>query len=181
MLRKEDGKAILAIGSIGTIYGGGYKGDVQGNTSVAIGTGEWLSQSGKRETTDADGKVYTYNSTTGEWDWTKTVGETTTTGTVEDKPVPSRNAATITGNVFGGGEGEASTTSGGDAFFCKSAMVGVDGDGLTNPDGGTSVIIANGTVGTLDAGKLVEGTGNVYGGGKIGREYGSHYRCSRCN
>ena len=164
----DDGKAILAIGSIGNIYGGGFKGDVQGDTRVEIGTGEWLSFTGKRETTDADGKVYTYNSETGKWDWTKTVDETTTTGTVNAKPAPARNAATITGNVFGGGEGEA-PESGERAFYCDAAMVGINGDGVAHPDGGTTVVIANGTVGTLDAGNLVEGTGNVYGGGELGR------------
>lgn len=46
----EDGKAILKIGSIGTIYGGGCQGDIQGNTSVEIGTGEWLNFDGERET-----------------------------------------------------------------------------------------------------------------------------------
>ena len=170
VVRHVDGDAILALGTIGTIYGGGYKGDVQGNTSVAIGTGEWLNQRGQRETTDADGKVYTYNTTTQKWDWTKTVDETTTSGTVDDKPVPARNAATITGNVFGGGEGEA-LESGDRAFYCEAAMVGVDreGEDPTKRDGGTTVIIANGTVGTLDGGSLVSGTGNVYGGGKIGR------------
>ena len=167
--KREDGKAILAIGTIGTIYGGGYKGDVQGDTRVEIGTGEWLNFTSKRETTDADGKVYTYNSETTKWDWTKTVDETTTSGTVDDKPVPARNAATILGNVFGGGEGEAKE-SGDRAFYCESAMVGIDGDGVDHPEGGTSVIIANGTVGTLDnEDKLVAGTGNVYGGGEIGR------------
>ena len=164
----DDGKAILAIGSIGNIYGGGFKGDVQGDTRVEIGTGEWLSFTGKRETTDADGKVYTYNSETGKWDWTKTVDETTTTGTVNAKPAPARNAATITGNVFGGGEGEA-PESGERAFYCDAAMVGINGDGVAHPDGGTTVVIANGTVGTLDAGNLVAGTGNVYGGGELGR------------
>jgi len=168
----KDGKAILRRGTVGSVYGGGYKGDVQGDTDVEIGTGEWLSFIGKRETTDADGKVYTYNSETGKWDWTKTEGETTTSGTVDDKPAPARNAATITGNVFGGGEGEA-LESGTDAFFCESAMVGVDGEGLTNPVGGTSVIIANGTVGTLEGEEgsktLKVGTGNVYGGGEVGR------------
>ena len=166
----ENEDAILAIGTIGSIYGGGFKGDVQGNTSVAIGTGEWLNQKGQRETTDADGKVYTYNSTTEKWDWTKTVGETTETGTVDNKPVPARNAATITGNVFGGGEGEA-LESGDRAFYCESAMVGVDreGEDPTKRDGGTTVIIANGTVGTIEGGNLKAGTGNVYGGGEIGR------------
>ena len=64
----------------------------------------------------------------------------------------TRNAAKITGNVFGGGKGEA------DEFTCAKAMVGVDGDGVDHPNGGTNVIIGNGTIG-----------GNVYGGGEIGR------------
>ena len=76
---------------------------------------------------------------------------------VEETITPFRNAATITGNVFGGGKGEAKE-SGTDAFFCKAAMVGIDGDGVANPAGGTSVVIANGSVG-----------GSVYGGGEIGR------------
>ena len=81
----------------------------------------------------------------------------------ESTPVPSRKAATITGNVFGGGKGKA------DTFQCEKAMVGVDGDGVNHPEGGTNVTIANGTVGTLENGKLKAGTGNVYGGGEIGR------------
>ncbi|WP_294744708.1 BACON domain-containing protein [uncultured Prevotella sp.] len=91
------------------------------------------------------------------WTWYKDdVAQTST-------PTPARNAATITGNVFGGGKGKA------DTFQCEKAMVGVDGDGIANPDGGTNVTIANGTVGTLEDGKLKAGTGNVYGGGMIGR------------
>ena len=166
-----EGNKIIPIGTIGTVYGGGYKGDVQGNTDVEIGTGEWLSFTGKRETADADGKVYTYNTETEKWDWTKTEGETTTSGTVDEKPVPVRNAATITENVFGGGEGEALEKSGTDAFYCRLAMVGVDDEEHypDYPDGATNVIIANGTVGTLEGGNLVEGTGYVYGGGKVGR------------
>ena len=78
-------------------------------------------------------------------------------------PVPARNAAQITGNVFGGGKGKA------DTFTCEKAMVGVDGDGVAHPEGGTHVTIANGTVGTLEEGKLKAGTGNVYGGGEIAR------------
>ena len=62
--------------------------------------------------------------------------------------VSGRNAANITGNVFGGGKGKA------DSFKCAKAMVGVEDSG----SGSTNVIIGNGTV---------EGT--VYGGGEIGR------------
>ena len=79
---------------------------------------------------------------------------------------PARNGAKITGNVFGGGKGVA------DHFECKKAMVGVDNesDDENKRDGGTHVIIGNGTVGTLDSdGKLIDGTGNVYGGGQLGR------------
>ena len=60
--------------------------------------------------------------------------------------------ANITGNVFGGGMGKD------DTFTCEKAMVGKEGDGLTNPDGGTTINIYKGTV-----------NGNVYGGGEIGR------------
>ena len=77
----------------------------------------------------------------------------------------------VNGNVFGGGKGEESL------FDCSKAMVGVNDDGKgadpaleANQNKGTLVAISNGTVGTLDGdGKLVEGTGNVYGGGEIGR------------
>ncbi|MBR2253851.1 MAG: chitobiase/beta-hexosaminidase C-terminal domain-containing protein [Prevotella sp.] len=128
---KDD--ALLAIGTIGSVYGGGNLADIIGDTYVEIGTG-------------------TYHNDDGE----------------EVETSPYRNVATIKENVFGGGRGEA-LESGEDAFYCKSAMVGVDGDGVDHPDGGTTVIIANGTVGTIEAGKLKAGTGNVYGGGEIGR------------
>ena len=65
---------------------------------------------------------------------------------------PARNAANITGDVYGGGKGLA------DNFTCNKAMVGMDGDGINNPDGGTYVTIVNGTIG-----------GSVYGGGMIAR------------
>ena len=78
----------------------------------------------------------------------------------EEVETLDRNGANITGNVFGGGKGKA------DSFTCEKAMVGVVDKGF----GSTHVIIGNGTVGALDEdGKLVEGTGNVYGGGEIGR------------
>ena len=77
----------------------------------------------------------------------------------------------IAKNVFGGGQGSSHN------FECDKAMVGVvddgedkDPDSEANKDKGTTVTISNGTVGTLDGdGKLVEGTGNVYGGGELGR------------
>ena len=60
--------------------------------------------------------------------------------------------AYIIGDVFGGGKGKD------DTFSCEKAMIGIDGDGIENPDGGTTINIYNGTI-----------RGNVYGGGKIGR------------
>ena len=73
---------------------------------------------------------------------------------VQAQPTPARYAANITGDVFGGGKGKA------DNFTCDKAMIG-DAVDLPNPaerNGGTNVIIANGTVG-----------GSVYGGGMIAR------------
>ena len=98
------------------------------------------------------------------WAWYDANGAEVTT----PLDLAPRNAATITGNVFGGGKGVAET-SGSTAFTCPKGMIGVDGDGIDYPDGGTNVIIANGTVGTLEEGKLKAGTGNVYGGGELGR------------
>ena len=88
---------------------------------------------------------------------------------------------TIGGNVYGGGKGVANS------FTCAKAMVGIVDQGVTTSgsgdntsytllDGGTTVRIYNGTVGTM-----VETTnaqnqtvttlrgGNVYGGGEIAR------------
>jgi hypothetical protein len=127
-LDETTGDAVLAIGTIGNIYGGGNMADIIGNTYVEIGTG-------------------TYHNANGEL-----VAIT-----------PARNAATITGNVFGGGKGAA------DTYECEKAMVGVK-NGSDASIGNTNVIIGNGTVGSLDDdGKLVAGTGNVYGGGMLGR------------
>ena len=71
-------------------------------------------------------------------------------------PTPVRNAATITGDVFGGGKGQADANT----FKCDMAMVGVEDEGVdpTKRNGGTSVVIENGTV-----------DGSVYGGGRLAR------------
>ena len=99
--------------------------------------------------------------------------EKQTSGTTVTYVVASGNPI-IGGNVYGGGKGIANS------FTCSKAMVGVEGDGVTGEgttaspyelqDGGTTVRIYNGTVGTLNANNtLVKGTGNVYGGGEIAR------------
>ncbi|MBO6032754.1 MAG: hypothetical protein J6Q22_15055 [Prevotella sp.] len=86
------------------------------------------------------------------------------------------STGTVKGNVFGGGKG-----TGENSFTCDKAMVGTevasnaceDPGSADNKDKGTKVTISNGTVGTLNGTgenqTLVEGTGNVYGGGEVGR------------
>jgi len=113
---EENGDAILRLGTIGAIYGGGNLADVVGNTYVEIGTGSW----------------YNYKT--------------------EETEALTRNAAQITGSVYGGGKGAA------DTFECEKAMVGQDGGGVSDDEGNTSVTIGNGSIG-----------GSVYGGGEIGR------------
>ena len=151
------GNGILSIGTIGDIYGGGNLADIVGNTYVEIGTGEWINANGQRE---MDGTIkvnnedltttFTYNTISNKWTYENATNETVA---IEGTPTPTRNEATITGSVFGGGKGEA-TESGDDAFWCARAMIGqVDTD-----FGSTSVTIGNGTV-----------KGSVFGGGKIGR------------
>ena len=176
---KPGSDAILAIGTIGNIYGGGNMADIIGNTFVEIGTGYWHNENDVLETKaiGEDGKsyTYTYSESTKKWSCEVTTGEegnqTTQTVTSDKAPVPARNAATITGNVFGGGKGKA------DTYECEKAMVGVS-DGQDNSIGNTNVIIANGTVGPVDAnnkvGRQVDANGiviggNVYGGGEVGR------------
>lgn len=93
----------------------------------------------------------------------------------DDEYVAESGNPVISGNVFGGGKGKIEEKDHG-SFECAKAMVGIDGagaDAVNYPnysDGNTHVRIGNGTVGTLDGNnKLVAGTGNVYGGGQIGR------------
>ena len=79
------------------------------------------------------------------------------TGEYNYTPVsPGTSGVTIAGNVYGGGKGFANT------FKCDKGMVG-----------GTHVRIGNGTIGTINNGTLTAGTGNVYGGGEIGRTEGN--------
>ena len=120
------------LGAIGTVYGGGNAADIVGNTMINIGTSStvdkivWNNMADKPEY-ESDG---------------------TTLSTTLENVV----GAYITGNVFGGGKGEAKLEAGtaGEAFLCAKAMV--------KGDVGTHVNIGNGLV-----------TGSVYGGGEKGR------------
>ena len=132
-------QTVLGAKILSNVYGGGNLADVTGNTNVNI--------------------CAEYNTTSEKW-------EGVTLGTA---------GVSIAGNVYGGGKGVA-RESGEGAFFCAEAMVGEEGtNSATNnisstyADYGTHVRIGNGTVGTLENGVLMEGTGNVYGGGEIGR------------
>jgi hypothetical protein len=169
-----------AIGTIGNVFGGGNLATVDGSATVNIGTEETVKLTSivdDPNTTDVDeslptveganitGNVYgggnqaditgntqvnicaKYNETAGKWESASYTGGLAGVTIGVDGINDSDH-----GNVFGGGKGIA------DSFTCEKAMVGKDGDGETNPDGGTAVNIGNGTI-----------QGNVYGGGEIGR------------
>ena len=112
----------------------GIIGDVYGGGNAADVIGNPTVNIGTESTVDLH---LSYDKTTGEY--------SLDTG----KEV---KGAFIKGNVFGAGMGKD------DTFTCEKAMVGKDGDGLTNPFGGPTINIHKGLV-----------LGNVYGGGEIGR------------
>ena len=182
------------LGEIGDVYGGGNAADVAGNTTINIGTETMVTLTSvdddpsttavneKTPTVEGayiTGNVYgggkladvgkTHTETVGAAtsDIIDVVGNTNVNiGTKYNESSQKWEAVAegvskvlIAGNVFGGGKGEAATSVSG-SFRCGKAMV----------TGGTNVHIGNGKVGTLDAnGKLVAETGNVYGGGEVGR------------
>ena len=151
VLGTPNGVTSSSIGAIGDVYGGGNAAKIIGNTTVNIGTDATVL--GANITGDvygggnlADVTGNTYVNICAKKDGNDYVA------------VPVGNSGvTIGGNVFGGGKGEAAE-SGDDAFLCARAMIGINNDGIDNPDGGTTIIIGNGTV-----------NGNVYGGGMVGR------------
>ena len=171
------------IGTIGNVYGGGKEGRVVGHAKVNIGTSETvdiMARNEKGQIIDTNGAPITYqsgqnmgnvqikytpedvvgahitDSVYGGGELADVTGNTyvnisaVTDGT--DTLAVTGLSVTIGGSVFGGGKGIE------DSFLCIKAMVGINNDGIANPDGGTNVIIGNGSV-----------SGNVYGGGKIGR------------
>ena len=112
----------------------GVIGDVYGGGNEADVIGNPTVNIGTASTVDLH---LSYDKTTGNYSWDK------------NEVV---KGAFIKGNVFGAGMGKS------DTFECEKAMIGVDGDGMTQPDGGTTINIYRGIV-----------KGNVYGGGEIGR------------
>ncbi len=177
----------------GGVFGGGNEAKVEGNTTVNIGTATTVSvfkldaNDKPIPTSETDDTPQTESKTVAGANITQNVygggnqadvtGNTfvnicaVESGTSYTAVAEGSEKVTIAGNVFGGGKGID------DSFFCAKAMVGEDGKGVNedfsdNTDylnGNTRVTIGNGTVGTLNDGKLVDGTGNVYGGGEIGR------------
>lgn len=181
--------SLSTLGSIGDVYGGGNAASVIGNTTVNIGTKETVTMISVDDdlTTDVIENQFTVEGAnitgnvygggkladvgyladdTKENDpnsvycntfvniCAKEVTESNTT--VWRSVAEGTQGVTIAGNVYGGGKGQADAST----FKCEKAMV----------VGNTTVRIGNGKVGTLDSnGKLVENTGNVYGGGEVGR------------
>ena len=117
---ENNSDAILEIGKIETIFGGGNEANIDGDTYVEIGTGKWINGRGILETlgtvgSETEKKTYIYNVDTYTNDQNKWGYETTTTTggenpvtttiftAVNDIPTPARNAAEITDIVYGGG------------------------------------------------------------------------------
>ena len=173
----------------GGIFGGGNQAAVVGNTTINIGTErtvDWtvlvLDENRDPVINTTTGKAKTQSLTKrtvmganiagnvyGGGNLANVTGNTQVnicakeTGTGDNKVWTSvaegAKKVTIAGSVYGGGKGLD------DTFTCEKAMVGNEGDGAceepssdANKNKGTRVIIGNGTV-----------TGNVYGGGEIGR------------
>ena len=131
------------------IYGGGNQAEVDGDTELNIGTADQslgINIAGNIYGGGKEGNVT--GNTQVNIAAKKNSGGTYTAVTF----AAGNPGVTISGNVYGGGKGIA------DSFTCEKAMVGLDGQGIGN----TNVIIANGTV-----------TGDVYGGGEVGRVEGS--------
>ena len=171
-VESRDRVSTLAIGTIGTIYGGGNQADVIGNTTVEIGTGQWRDQDGNIETKGTDGITYRYNTTSEKWEYL-TEGHYVE---IEGTPTPARKAATITGSVYGGGKmghvGDFTLDGNGKPISCA------DGTGTS------TVVISNGSIGPDDmtmfhlnendkikTGDHPDDAGHVFGGGQGTLDY----------
>ena len=179
----EDGKAILKTGTIGSIYGGGYQGDIQGDTHVEIGTGEWLNAAGERETiTPARKSAAILGSVFGggEGQAPETGDDAFTCEKAMVGVVDSGEGSTsviignalVKGDVYGGGkigrvESNTSVTIGienntTDTITVKGSVYGagqgVETHGYSGLTRGNSTVIVQGKAKVL---------GSVYGGGEM--------------
>ena len=147
----EGGDAMLAIGKIGNIFGGGNMGDIIGNTYVDIGTGQWLNASGILETTGTDGVTYTYNPTSEKWEY----DEAGVLIPIEGTPTPARDSAFITGSVYGGGRmGHVGDIETRDANGKPTKF--------KTGTGTSTIVISNGEIGPNDMTMYhLNGSGNV--------------------
>lgn len=117
------------IGAIGSVYGGGYSGNIIGNPSINIGTQtsvEFISEPTHLGTRNED---YTYNATTkistvpvqganitgnvyGGGNAADIIGNATITIGTKDLTGTGKNGTKIGGDVFGGGFGPTTTVTG---------------------------------------------------------------------
>ena len=130
---------VLGANITGNVFGGGKLADVTGNTYVGI--------SAKKGEAILDNQ----NNPTGEYSYSLV--------NLKASAGDKYEGVTIGGNLYGGGQGDN------DNYECDKAMVGVN----NSRHGSTYVYIGNGTIGTLENGTLKAGTGNIYGGGMVGR------------
>ena len=173
--------AILAIGTIGNIYGGGNDANVDGNTYVEIGTGQWLNNEGAYEREGTDGVTYTYKN--GNWTYIDGAQEKVATTT----PTPKRDKAFITGSVYGGGNLAGVTGNTNITFANGSVETAIYGGGnegdvgtyeievnattgsktynFTSGTGVCNVTINGGTVGPTEGDATTAKPGNVFGAG----------------
>ncbi len=147
------GNAILKVGTIGTIFGGGDQADVIGNTTVEIGTGSWfnpnthLTETVERKAAFVLGNVYGGGRMGNVGNFTKTAGKPTScvdgTGVArvvinngEIGPsnmkmyhtgvIPADDQPDNSGHVFGGGKG-TNHIDDDDQAFCDSTEVIIGG------------------------------------------------------
>ena len=174
------GDIAKTIGTIGEVYGGGNIGNVNGHTTVNIGTETkavfiteptHLGTKGTDYTERADGKfeatvegahitgdVYggCYAATVRDNATVNICAKYDEEDSKYDAVDEGAEGVTITGSVFGGGKGIA------DSFTCAKGMVGDEtndgNDGTKNTGKGTHVRIGHGTIAK-----------NVFGGGETGR------------
>ena len=135
-----------ALGTVGNVYGGGSAANVNGNTTVNIGTATTLTMTSRNGTQNVRGAHITGNVFGGGYAANVTGNTTVNIGTVNllDN---SYEGVNITGDIFGGGEGATTLVSGNVAVNIGTRTV-------------------NGNTVTYAGGAII--TGDVYGGSALG-------------